>query len=137
MSALHRVLIQETRERGIRLIAEGPHLIVDAPKGALIPELREALSRHKAEILAILEAQSHDLREIYEERAAIMEHAGGLPRQEAEREAKRIAWRYACQRGVANGVFIAALEDPEAVKAVLQDTHGAPVVRLERVDQKN
>jgi len=32
-----------------------------------------------------------EAREIYQERAAIMEHDGGLPRDEAEAKAKQIA----------------------------------------------
>ena len=33
-------------------------------------------------------------REIYQERAAIMEHDGGLPRDEAEAKAKQIAVKW-------------------------------------------
>ena len=43
---------------GIRLTADGDRLRYSAPKGALTPELREALARHKPEILAMLRAAS-------------------------------------------------------------------------------
>ncbi|MBU6490322.1 MAG: hypothetical protein KGQ57_21225 [Burkholderiales bacterium] len=38
-----------------------------------------------------------DARELYEERAAIMEYDGGLPRHDAEFYACAAAWRY-CER---------------------------------------
>lgn len=41
---------------GVRLEARGKRLHVDAPKGALTPELLEVLRAHKAEILAVLGA---------------------------------------------------------------------------------
>jgi hypothetical protein len=36
------------------LTVDGEHLHVDAPAGALMPELRQALADHKAELLALL-----------------------------------------------------------------------------------
>ena len=51
-----------------------------APKGILTPALHEALRQHKAALLDLLEA--------FEERAAIAEYCGGLPRAEAE----QLAW---------------------------------------------
>jgi len=54
-------LLSQLRERGIQLKISGPdRLIVDAPKGALTPELRNELSLQKAEILKTL--QEEELR---------------------------------------------------------------------------
>jgi hypothetical protein len=77
--------------RGVRLsIAPTPKdspelpglkLHVQAPDGALIPSLREAIGRHREALLEYV----FDL----EERAAVLEHEGGLEREEAERLAQR------------------------------------------------
>jgi hypothetical protein len=50
-----------------------------APKGVMTPALVEGMREHKAEL--------HGLVEAFEERAAIAEYCGGLPREEAERRA--------------------------------------------------
>lgn len=47
-------LLQELRNRDIRIRAEGDRLQCDAPAGALTPELQEQLRRRKQEILAFL-----------------------------------------------------------------------------------
>ena len=83
-------------------------LVVDAPAGVMTTELRGALATHKPRLLALLSGvgssidpappdRFQDLRErlaampvddyAVEERAAIMEFDGGLPREEAERRA--------------------------------------------------
>jgi|SoiMethySBSTD1v2_1073268.scaffolds.fasta_scaffold129995_3 tubulysin polyketide synthase-like protein len=51
-----------------------------APKGTMTPALVERIRQHKAELHALVEA--------FEERAAIAEYCGGLPRAEAE----ALAW---------------------------------------------
>ncbi len=51
-----------------------------APKGAMTSALLTAMRQHKAEL--------HGLIEAFEERAAIAEYGGGLPRAEAE----ALAW---------------------------------------------
>ena len=70
---------------GVTLTARGDRLRVDAPPGTLTPALRAALREHKTAVLDLLEA--------FEERAALIEYDGGLPRVEAE----RLAW--ACLLG--------------------------------------
>jgi hypothetical protein len=53
-------LIQRCAELGIKLELKGDEedrVLVDAPKGALTTELREALAAHKPELLAILKTQ--------------------------------------------------------------------------------
>lgn len=48
-------LLSELRQAGVVVKASGPdRLVVDAPKGALTPDLRTALAAHKKELLAIL-----------------------------------------------------------------------------------
>ncbi len=47
-------LLIELKARGVSLEVDGDRLRVDAPKGAVTPELREALAAHKAEVLALL-----------------------------------------------------------------------------------
>jgi hypothetical protein len=78
-------------------------LIVDAPAGALTPEDREMLARHKADLLAVLAVAMApddlpaDWHLVWDERAAIMEYDGGLPREQAEAralaEVVRSMWR--------------------------------------------
>jgi len=46
--------LQETRRRGIKLTPAGTTLRFHGPKGALSGELREALTEHKPEIIALL-----------------------------------------------------------------------------------
>ncbi|MCH7884414.1 MAG: hypothetical protein IIC01_04110 [Planctomycetes bacterium] len=100
------VLLEQLRERDIRLSANGDRLVVDAPRGALTEQLRGTLREHKAELLAIVTAPDlwarraaallsgvadpdlrADLRELFEHRAAVCEFDGGLSRTDAERVA--------------------------------------------------
>ncbi len=80
-------LLDELRTKGVHLTVEGEHVAVDAPKGVLTDDVRQAIRQHKQELLALVEA--------VEERAAIAEYCGGLPRAEAE----ALAWQ--CVRGEA------------------------------------
>ena len=99
--------LDEIQRLDICLSAAGPdRLVVDAPWGALTPNLKARLAARKPEILAFL-AQAGtssqltstrrgylvpaDLperwREMYEERAAVREFDGGQTREHAEAEA--------------------------------------------------
>jgi sulfur transfer complex TusBCD TusB component (DsrH family) len=49
-----RDLLTETRNAGIQLEARGDRLHVEAPAGAVTPELRAALVAHKPDLLAVL-----------------------------------------------------------------------------------
>ena len=51
------------REAGIRLEVVGDRLRFDAPVGALTPELRDTLARHKRELLDVLTMQFVTLRD--------------------------------------------------------------------------
>lgn len=46
-------LLAQLRGRGVIIEAKGERLRVEAPKGAMTPELREALTAHKLEVLAL------------------------------------------------------------------------------------
>lgn len=56
MSAAAEILIHELAERGVRLTKNADRLRVEAAPGIVTPELRLALSEHKAELLASLSA---------------------------------------------------------------------------------
>ena len=49
-------LLQEAKRRGIILQASDGELRFRARKGSLTPELREALARHKGQILTVLQS---------------------------------------------------------------------------------
>jgi hypothetical protein len=83
-------LLRSLEARGVFLTPRGGRLIVDAPAGALTAEDRDLLCRLKPDLLAILEASltpdelPPDWHQLWDERAAIMEYDGGLPRERAE-----------------------------------------------------
>lgn len=53
-----RNLLSELREKGVAVKTSGDdRLVIDAPKGAITPELRSALAEHKAELLQILKGE--------------------------------------------------------------------------------
>jgi pyochelin synthetase len=51
-------LLAELRNRGAALAVVGDKLRVEAPVGTITPEIREALARHKATLLAMLSSDS-------------------------------------------------------------------------------
>ena len=51
-------VLTELRHRGVELIPEGEAIRYRAPKGAMTPDLRQALSAHKSELLALLSHQA-------------------------------------------------------------------------------
>lgn len=81
------VLLATLHAAGVVLTLDGSALRYRAPKGIMTPDLLQQLAQHKAALLALVDA--------FEERAAIMEYDGHLPREDAE----RLAW--ACLRGEA------------------------------------
>jgi hypothetical protein len=99
MNALE--LLRGLEARGVVLTPQSGKLIVDAPAGVLTAVDRDLLRRLKPDLLAILESGGQDdlplpdagltpddlppdWHELWEERAAIMEFDGGLPREQAE-----------------------------------------------------
>ena len=86
------LLLQDLSSRGVTLEAHGPNLIVDGPADALSDEVVETLRAVKAELLVLLSSgadkpdwDAADWQAYLDERAAIREHDGGLPRSAAER----------------------------------------------------
>lgn len=77
-------LIQRFADAGVRLSADKGRLAFEGPGEVLTPESIEELRRHKSALLAALTGP--DLGD-FEERAAIIEHDGGSPREEAEARA--------------------------------------------------
>jgi hypothetical protein len=49
-----RELLVQLREKGVEIKSNGDRLVIDAPKGAITPDLRDALAANKAELLKIL-----------------------------------------------------------------------------------
>lgn len=89
------VLADLTGHGAVVWLSEQGTLEVESPRGVLTDTHRAAIRQHKAALVALLRQPPWppelpaDLRELWEERAAIMEYAGGLPRAEAERQALR------------------------------------------------
>lgn len=101
MTALE--LIADLARRDIRLaVRGGDRLSYDCPAGVMTSDLKQMLVARKQEVLAVLAGDwcaaamalldrvadpdlQADLRLRFEERAAIIEHDGGLPKSEAER----------------------------------------------------
>ena len=83
--------IRAARALGVEVTLDGNDLLLEAdsePPGATL----EALSRYKAEIIALLRPNkdgwsTEDWRLYFEERAGIAEIKGGLPRADAEAQA--------------------------------------------------
>jgi hypothetical protein len=65
-----QTLFHHVHTLGVHLEVHGERLQVDAPKGTVTPALLDALRHHKAALLVLLA--------VFDERAAIMEYAGGL-----------------------------------------------------------
>ena len=81
-------LLLHVRAAGFTLgLADGKLLV--RPASMLTDELRAALRDCKPEVLALLAAEREADAEAFEERAAIMEFDGGLPRAEAEVAARQ------------------------------------------------
>jgi hypothetical protein len=83
-------LLSDLARRGFTLAPDGDGIRV-CPASRLTEDLREAVRQHKPELLALLrspppslDALPADWRDTWEERAAIMEYDGELPRERAE-----------------------------------------------------
>jgi hypothetical protein len=78
-------IIREAQAEGVALALSPAGTIKATGDKAALERWLPVLREHKAGLLACLWAEM--LREHYEERAAILEHDGGLPRTEAEASA--------------------------------------------------
>ena len=79
MTAAQRQLLERIHGLSIELRIEDGRLKYRAPRGAMTPELKNALAELRDELLYE-----------YGERAGIMEFDGGMPRPEAEARAAAI-----------------------------------------------
>jgi hypothetical protein len=73
-------LIDECQRSGVRITIEGDQIVLYGDHDAA-HRLAPLLRPHKEALFRALS----NIEERYEERAAIMEYEGGLPRQDAER----------------------------------------------------
>jgi hypothetical protein len=115
----------------IRLSVNGGRLRVDAPPGLLTDDLREEMVANKAAIISELSV-AENLRESFEERAAIAEHDAGLSRTDVEQMARRIAWRYRCEGDTA-GTIITPCESEAQVIERVEHLHGAKIIEIKRI----
>jgi len=102
-------IVTELRAAGVRLTIEGGKIKATGNKAALervLPVIRE----RKADLLACLRVEM--LRKHYEERAAILEHDGGLPRAEAEASARASTGLLARNLGLPWAALRQAFNDP-------------------------
>ena len=72
-------LITELEARGVLIEVTGDRLRVDAPKGAITPELRAALTARKAEVLAILNTPDDEIKWRVEAMLPQIPNAGPIP----------------------------------------------------------
>lgn len=83
-------VVSALEEADALLFIDDGVLCFDAPHGSYTPQLREMVAAHRAELTAKLStytdsrAMVEDLRERWNERAAILQHEAGLSRDEAE-----------------------------------------------------
>jgi hypothetical protein len=79
-------LVQTLQAQGVHFRLEGQQVRVNAPAHLVTPELRDTLARCKPFILEQLQltASPPPSDEAWQERAAIIEHEAGIPREWAE-----------------------------------------------------
>lgn len=80
--------LKAARDAGVRIGIDGDALTLDAD-AAPPPAVLDLLARHKAQVIALLRPggdgwSGEDWRALFDERAAIAEFDGGLPRDQAE-----------------------------------------------------
>ncbi len=121
----------ETLEAGdIWLYAADGNLDIDAPVGALTPQLRTALKALKPQLIRFLCGLTgaghsriaqwpHAAQDAFEERSAIYEYEAGLVRQEAERQAWEDVVRPVRAAATHPGVLAAQTELGAVLEAVL------------------
>jgi hypothetical protein len=103
-------IIREAQADGVRLALSPAGTIKVAGDGAAVSRWLATIREHKAALLAYLWAEM--LREHYEERAGILEHDGGLPRAEAEANARASTGLLARNLGLPWAALRLALDDP-------------------------
>lgn len=103
-------LIFDLHRKGIRLTGVGGNLVIEGPIHLITNDVWKAIKSHKPQLLPLVTPrwsqkastllsriddarERSNLRYVYEERAAIHQHDGGLPEDEAE----RLAFEYTRQ----------------------------------------
>ena len=121
------------RELGHKVeLIDDDHVLIDPPPPPTwVPKLVKA----KPEIVEALKAEKQtrreDLEELFQERAAIAEHDGGLSQEEAEELAIRTVWRWAVDTGESGTYRGAALTYDEARAELERQFRGRKVTHLE------
>lgn len=119
-------LLQAISQAGGHVTADGGDLVLKATR-PLPDDLLAEVKARKPEILVALQEitdQTEDLAEYFNERAAILEYDGGLPRAEAELEAARITATYARNAGYSWASLRMALSAYPELLAALPDSAG-------------
>jgi hypothetical protein len=131
-------VLERAKAAGIELTVIGDRVKLRAP-GRPPVDLLEAMRQHKAELLALLTERerqteieaAESIGEHLAERAAIMEFDGGLPREQAEVEARRISnvYRFRLHGNEGGGTYITS-GDLEAARAALLQRYGSRLVAV-------
>jgi hypothetical protein len=121
-------IIGQVLAAGGQIAVDGSDLVLSAPR-PLPADLLDKLKAYKTAVLAVLATpmvteEAEDLREAFEETAAILEHDAGLSKGEAEREAARSTATLARNRGYLWGSLRSALLDYPELLAALPDKPG-------------
>ena len=87
-----RELLLQLREKGVEVKANGDRLVIDAPRGAITPDLRDALSANKAELLQILTAPPIERTAPRPEPVSAQEPVASTEPVAVQREAPSRSW---------------------------------------------
>jgi hypothetical protein len=121
-------IIGQVLAAGGQIAVDGSDLVLSAT-GPLPGDLLDKLKAYKTAILAVLATptvteEAEDLREAFEERAAMLEHDVGLSRPQAEQEAARLTATLARNRDYLWASLRSALLDYPELLAALPDKPG-------------
>lgn len=106
-----QTLITELQLRGVVLEVQGDRLCYRAPIGVITPQLHATLKAHKSELIAALASEASN---------------------DPESKPQRYVWHYECEDSKAAGTYLGRESDETAVRRIVEQLHGARVIRLER-----
>ena len=116
-------ILQGAMAHGVRMAVTPAGTLRVSGEAAIVTHWVPTLRAHKRELLAVLR-QAEDLREHFLERAAILEHDGGLPRETAELEAARMTAILARNKTYSWAALRLALEGYAALLEQLPERDG-------------